>query len=142
MKENLEAGQAVCERCREMYHSCVCSRTTYKAHFLSQFHPLLHTKRCSVYLVTLTVKMLMYCLCPMLPFSYTENTQKISKICQLGWKTEFKKGYITIIYEKQIFYILIAAISLWWCLSSHNSHSVYCILSLFSINNFSFFKIS
>lgn len=100
MKEKLDAGQAVFERGREVYHSCVCGRKTHKAHLLLQFHPLLHTEHCSVYLVTLTVKMLMYYLCPMLPLSYTENTQKISKICQLGWTTEFKKGYVTKIYWK------------------------------------------
>lgn len=93
--ENLEAGKAVCERCREVYHKLCLCRKTYKARFLLQFHPLLHTEHCSVYLVTLTVKMLMYYLCLMLPLSYAENTQKRSELCQLEWTAEFKKGYIT-----------------------------------------------
>lgn len=77
MKKNLEAEQAVCKTYEEVYHSYVCGSKTYKTHLLFWFHPLLHAREHrSVYLVTLRVKMLMYGLYPVLPPSYTENTEK------------------------------------------------------------------
>lgn len=76
MKKNPEAEQAACKRHKRFITATLVAGKNTRLIFLHYSTPSCTPQSITVHLVTVTVKMLTYGLYPVLPSSFTENTEK------------------------------------------------------------------